>query len=338
MRIIFLILALMMTGCAKKNLEKFDMNGYEKNPIPHCAGRLVLAIPSIFSKESLTIGSFKFSGVKFEDPSIDVFVEAVGMNEAKFNKKIQHRSFELKNAGDETTNILKHERRLSDNLYLFRVQEIDDAYISEVLAVKGDNLVTVKMHSFRNQFEAAEDQLMRFVKGILARGSGVNEGMQGFCLGSLVIMGDFQEESGRFLYRSPNGININLVVDTYSPDEKISLHGRVSGSQSLLTRFKVNHRVLRERERSVAGMSAQEWLSWTETGPADNQGAYGFAVETMRTKPNKLSPSLYLSMDSSQPLADGTPATTSISDREAIGLWDLIIDSIRLSENPTSEN
>ncbi|TXF96644.1 T6SS immunity protein Tli4 family protein [Massilia arenae] len=337
MRIAFLLISLMISGCVKEKSEKIDMNGFEKDPIPYCAGRLFLAVPSILVPESLTIGSFKFSGLRAEDPSIDVFVEEIGMNECQFNKKIQQRSVELKSAGDETTNILKHEKRLADDLYLFRVQEIDDAYISEVLAVKGSNLVTVKMHSFRNQFDAAENQLIRLVKGVIVGGAAVKEGGQGFCLGSVVVTGDFQEESGRFLYRSPNGINVNLIVDTYSPDERISLHGRVSGSESLLARFSVKHKVLRERERIVAGMKAQEWLSWAEIGPSEGQGAYGFAVETMRMKPQKLSPSLYLSMDTSQPLADGTPTTTSMSDGEVIGLWDSIVNSIRVAAHSTSE-
>ena len=337
MRIIFLILSLMMSGCVKGNSEKLDMNGYGKDSVPHCAGRLFLAVPSMLAPESLTIGSFKFSGLRVDDPSIDVFVEAVEMSEPKFSKKIQQRSVELKNAGDETTNILKHEQSLADDLYLFRVQEIDDAYISEILAIKGSSLVTVKMHSFRNQFKAAEDQLMKFIKGVAVGGAYVKQGMQGFCLGDVVVTGDFQEESGRFLYRSSNGVNVNLVVDTYSPDERISLHGRVSGSESLLARFKVKHKVLRERERTVAGMRAQEWLSWAETGPSENQGTYGFAVETMRPKPEKLSPSLYLSMDNSQPLADGTPTATSMSDGEAIGLWDSIVNSIHLAAHSGSE-
>lgn len=312
------------------------MHKYEGEQVHYCVGRTILAVPTLFVPEPTTIGAFKFVGIGVEEPSIDVAVEVVGMNKSQFEKKMQRRSAELKAAGDETTNILKHEQNLNHDTYLFRVQEIDDAYLSEVVVLKGENLVTAKINSFRNQFDAAEVQLIKLINNISLAGSLAGR-VQGFCLGPVIIMGDFQKESGRFLYRSPNGINFNINTDTYVPDERIPLLSRVSGSESLLAKFQVKHKVLRARERNVAGMRAQEWLSWAETGPSENQGSYGFAIETMRVKPEKSSPSLHLSLDSSQPLSDGTPTTTLISDDEAIGLWDSIVDSIRPATHSAEE-
>lgn len=337
MKAIFIILLFTISGCLKENSQEMKMSVYEDEQIRYCIGRTVLAVPNLFTAESTVIGSFKFVGMGVEEPSIDVAVETNELNKLKFERRLKLRSAELRNAGDETINILKHEQRLNEDAYLFRVQEIDDAYVSEVIVLKGSNLVIARMHSFRNQYDLAENKIIELISKISVKEDSLVHDMQGFCLGPVVIDGDFQEETGRFLYRSKNGINFNINIDTYMPDERVPLLRRVSGSESLLARFQVKHKVLRARERTVAGMRAQEWLSWAETGPSENQGSYGFAIETMRVKPGKLSPSIRLSMDSSQPLVDGTPTTTLISGEEAIGLWDSIVDSIRPANHPTQE-
>ena len=156
-----------------------------------------------------------------------------------------------------------------------------------------------------------------------------HQSLDTFCFGPLVIRGEFREESAQFLYRSSGGIDFSLNIDTFTSDDPTLLLNRVSGEKSLLTIFQVKHRVLRARELTVAGMNAQEWLSWARTGPDKDQHAYGFAVETRRSTPGKLSPRMQLYMDSAQLLVDGTPTITSISDNEAIQLWDSVVKSIR---------
>lgn len=337
MKFILLILSLATSGCIKVDLNEVKMRANEQQDVRYCMGRTVIAVPSLLAPDSITTGSFRFINLGTEEGAIDVSVDDTKMKESDFKIRVHERSAELKSAGDETTNILKHEQALDHDAYLFRVQEIDDAYVSEVIALKGGNLVTVRLHSFRNQFGIAEDQLVKLVDSIVVGGDAASLGSGGFCLGPVVVIGDFQEESGRFLYRSQNGINLKINIDTFVPDERVPLLDRVSGSESLLSKFQVKHKVLRARELTVAGMRAQEWLSWAETGPEKNQGSYGFAIETMRDKPEKLSPSLRLLMDSSQPRADGTPSTTLISDEEAIGLWNSITNSIRPATDSAHE-
>lgn len=157
--------------------------------------------------------------------------------------------------------MLRAIRKIRENFTIFRIQEIDDAYVSEVSALIGGVMVTAKLDSYRYQFEQAEDRLINFIFRLRHLGSTAVEDFRGFCLGRLVLTGGFVTERTRYSFSDNKGTRVSFDVDTYTPNENVDLLSRVSGSKSLLTIFNVDHTVLRARELNVAGMKAQEWLS-----------------------------------------------------------------------------
>ena len=78
-------------------------------------------------------------------------------------------------------------------------------------------------------------------------------------------------------------------------------------------------------------MRAQEWLGSAKISEEDEK-TLQFNLETMRATPGKMTPSLTVSFETAQPLEDGRPTKTTISDDEAIQLWDSVISSIRSAE------
>ena len=154
---LIVILALsIMLGHSAENLQKTPMRPGNSGIVAHCVGRLTLDLPNYFARAPVTIGSFKFIGMDENDPEIDVVVEEFAINSLKFEQRIQARIAELKNASDDNVNIIRYEKHLSDRSFLVRVQEIEDAYRSEIMVLKGSSLVTAKLDSFRNQYEKAE--------------------------------------------------------------------------------------------------------------------------------------------------------------------------------------
>jgi hypothetical protein len=332
MKKICIILALLaiISACKVEKEEKTRMLSKYEEMKAHCVGRHVVDMPSSFLPSQVTNGIFKAIRLNAQDPSFEVIVRETGLTREKFASEVQKRRAELRNSSSDTVDVLRLEKALSDEATLFRVQLIDDAYVSEINFLRGSSIVTVSLDSYRGQFLAAEESLIKFAEAIKEKNEEISSAQpQGFCLGSVIITGEFKEENGSFLVRDGKGNAFGIEIDTYKADESVPLLKRVSGPDSLLTKFDVRHTVLRARERTVAGMRAQEWLGWTKLGEQEDEKTFGFALETMRPAADKTTPSIHVSFDTGQPLEDGSATKTVISDEEAIQLWDSVVKSIR---------
>jgi hypothetical protein len=223
---------------------------------------------------------------------------------------------------------------LTDDATLFRVQRIDDAYVSEINFLRGTNLVTVRLKSFHNHFVVAEESLINFAAATRVADSKAGRSpIEGFCLGPVVVAGNFKDESAKFLFRDGQGNDLGIAIDTYKAGGEPPLLTRIAGPDSLLSIFDVKHKVLRARERTVGHLRAQEWLGSANLGKQGDEKTLKFALETLPLAPEKNEANVTLSFETAQPLQDGTPTKNVLSDEEALALWDTIVDSIRLAKS-----
>jgi hypothetical protein len=325
----FSILALitLVLGCRADGQESQRLPHKDEQLRTSCLGRYQFSLPSNFVAASVANGSFRPAERSVDDP-FEVVVRAAGLTSAEFDLEVKKRREELKGKSDDTVDVFRLERRFSDQATLFRIQQIDDAYRSELDLLRGSSFVTVTVDSYHNKFEVAEKDLVKFGAGIKETSSDGSR-PQGFCLGPLTILGDFKEETGSFLFRDGKGDDFRVEMSTYVGDKDVPLLSRVSSPDSLLTKFKIHHKVLRAKERSVAGMRAQEWLAWAKLDEQGDQKTFGFALETMPKTSVRNNQNITLSFDTGQPLEDGTKTKNWMSDEEAVKFWDTVVGSIR---------
>ena len=323
----------LITGCVQKHEGEAGMHAETReSTIQHCVGRSLIELPKSFVASSVTTGIFKVKKTGVTEEAMDVVVNP-GVDMPKFTAAIKKRKAELEAAGSPTVDVLREVKMLANDATLFRVQRIDDAYLSEIIFLRGENAVTVRLHSFENQFPVAEETLIRFSERIRTLDNDTDLRQKGgFCLGRIAIHGDFEIERGSFLFRNGRGAQFEVNVDTYAPDESTSLLQRMSGPQSLLKVFSVPHTVFRAGERTAAGMRAQEWLGSARTTEEADEQAFRFTLETMRPSPSRAAPSIDLTFETAQPLADGSQTKTLVSAEEAIRLWDSVSGSLRPSK------
>ena len=296
----------------------------------HCIGRSLITLPSSFAASPVATGIFKLGEIGGRAGSIDVEVHDGEFSNEQFDNKVQMRRIELKNKEDGAVDNLRLDKRLDSGANLFRIQQIDNAYVSEVNMLRGSSMVTLRLESFHDKYLEAEEVLGRLIKDIHAIDiNNSSKSGPGFCLGGVKITGDFSSESGSFRFRDGKGAIFGVEIDTYGLDGEPPLLMRMSGPDSLLYVFDVKHKVLRAGERIVAGMRAQEWLGWAKISDEPEAKNFKFALDTMRTKPGRLAPSISLTFDTAQPLEDGTQTKTVISDDEAMRQWDAVVDSIK---------
>lgn len=328
-KLLVVLLIVILSGCEADSKEPKVRANYEVKT--HCVGRHSIGIPASFSISPTVTGIFQLPSAGAQDPVVDVVVQSEEMTKMKFKKLVHERRLELQESESETVDVLRYDTEISDELTLFRVQEIGDAYFSELYFLRGPAMIKLRLESFRNGFIEAEEKLLKLSDAIKARPSERN-GEAGFCLGPVVLDADLARENVSFVFRDNSGVVIGVDLDTYGRDESLSLLGRMSRDSSILRELKVRLEVLRARERSVAGMLADEWLGVGYLGNREEERTFKFMLETKRKNPSKTTPSISLSLDSAQSLKDGTPTTTKIGNEDALELWDRMVDSIQLAK------
>jgi hypothetical protein len=274
-------------GCSSKQAANAAEMATNAPSVTHCVGRHAIDIPRAFSRASVTTGIFRGKGLPVQEPSIDVVVRSTGLTQTQFAAEVVRRRAELTKKTSETVDVLRLEKPLGDEATLFRVQQIDDAYISEVVFRRGESLVTATLESYRNQYIAAEDSLNKFVAAVSEQAPGIAAAPGGFCLGSVTVTGEYADEHGSFKFKAGKGNVFDIQIHGFQGDAAVPLLTRMAAPNSLLARFNVFHTVLRGGERTVAGMRAQEWLGWT--GVSRILKLKLPATRGMRRKPNPAS-------------------------------------------------
>lgn len=322
----FLLMVSFNICCYSKPKEKSTPNGKYTSLTTQCMGRHTFLVPVAFSKADVVTGFFQPRNLDENISDFDVVVRESPLAKNQFLADISKRRAQLKSNVSETDDVLRLERKLSETATLFRIQRVEEAYVSELHFLLDKNIVEIKVKSYKNSFLAAEEGLKKFMSNIFIADQGR---ARSFCLGSLSVQGDFVQESSHTYWRDDAGNRFEFKIDSFTTQDPKSLLQRMAGPDSLLSLFHIGHTVLRSGERKVAGMRAQEWLGWTNFDAGNDEKTFKFKMETIRALGSRTAPSIAVTFDSAQKLADGAEAKTNLSDKEAASMWDAVIDSIQ---------
>jgi hypothetical protein len=333
--LLFCFLILLCTGC--KNKETTVMTN-PKRMETVCIGRLLIDIPAGFSPMMPLSGIFRAKSAGEKASTIDVNILAISATPTTFASALEKRQGEIIASARDAINILKNVISKGSDSTLFRILQIEDSYSSELHLIKDHLYLVAKVESYDGRFDEAENDLFAFAKDII-RVESLSDRQSGFCLGPVVVQGLHEAESTSVTFRSDEqpDILITIDVDTYGLDEPGTLLQRVSGPNSLLEIFDARHKVLRKGDLNVAGMHAQEWLGSVKLGENRERKQYGFAFETRRPKPAPASPRVHVELDTGQHDRNGVERPNSLTDEQAMALWDSIIVSIRLRPEPKQQ-
>jgi hypothetical protein len=314
------VIVLVLAGCdAKPNSPSpfLKMNSVMKT---HCIGRSLVDLPEGYALKSGALGIFVPDQDDVKDAKIDLLL-ASRVDAATFEKEVAARHAELIAADGGTTNKLTHIQKLENGGTLFRVRVINDAYKTQIHFMSDDNYLVAKIKSYNNQVLKSEALLIDFVKRIGSANS--IESVSDFCLGDVVVKGQYRSESATLLFADPAvpDIVFSADVNTYVVEPQESLLQRLDGPNSLLKKFDVRESVLRKGERKVANMRAQEWLASVKLGENRDQKQLGFNLETIRPNPSPATPKIHLEME--------VTGSHAMDEKGAIQLWDSVTGSIR---------
>jgi uncharacterized protein YcfL len=324
---LLMLISMLLASCTAKKPGE-HMERQLTNVESHCVGRSVIAVPVAFSASPIVNAQIRTVAMDEQQPFVEVMVRADHVPDSGLALEVAKRRAEIMDRTGEGVDVLRFEKAIDNRTVIFRVQRINEAYVSEVLALRDGTLIRASLKSYHNTYSIAEDRLVDFVSSIkTAAKLPFGLAAKGFCLGPAIVTAELRSEAGNFAFTDLRGSTLELDIDTYAENSRSPLLGRMSGPDSVMTKFDARPTVLRSGERTVSGMKAQEWLGRVKN--ADDQDSYVFAMETMRSNPGKNEPKIHLSLETGDRLPNGKLPGKVMSDDEAVQFWDVDVNAIR---------
>ncbi|HEX5338994.1 MAG TPA: hypothetical protein VFW53_11205, partial [Gallionella sp.] len=224
---VLLVSILLMAGCdaTKTNSEQLKMTSAMN---AHCIGHSLIDLPEGYTSSPGALGIFIPEQDGVGDASIDLVVEEK-TNQAGFAKRVKERQAALAEVNHGNMDKLVLSLETGDGGMLFRVNEIDDAYKSEIHWLLRDRYLVARIDSYNNQVKSAEALLLEFKRNVQYMQS-ARDFPGAFCMGEVAVKGRYRSESASLGYRNTfSQITFSVDFDTFRKDDAESLLQRVGG-------------------------------------------------------------------------------------------------------------
>jgi hypothetical protein len=338
----------MLLGCGPTPKEKKVIDELTSNMKPVCIGRFVMDVPVNVKID----GRVKLLyGLDVNYKTVDVEIES--HDSSPSGMRAMDAEAEKIDRGDKNwktkKSMLLDYRVISDHMIYLRQQDsLESAGASkhELHVLVGKTQLVLTAESFEGvtdagryepdgKVETPEQVAARLFKiaGEIRAVDNPEKAGPGYCLGPVVIDSSQDEERGNTymtIDRYPD-----LIVEFFSegltpdqPDQQLAKRSKIVDGYSAI-------HVMRNRDTTLGGMKAHEWLARMTDHDHDDIEMLSFAAESMRPNPALTRPYLNITFDSGGQLGRGPAAdigkyfNSCLTPKEAMGLWDVMIPSIR---------
>ena len=289
-----------------------------------------------------------YYGLTADFKTVDVYVESTGATTESMRSQMDASAKEI-DEGDKNwetkKSMLLDYRVISDHAIYLRRQDnlgISAASKHELHVLVGDTQLLLQAESYEGVPEAGRyaadgkveppekvaERLFK-IAGQIRQYDDPEKAGPGFCLGPVVIDSDNDEEQASMGFRMSRypDFSLGIYSKALTPGSDKPLLQRAS---AVTDRFDFD--VLRKGETSFAGMKAQEWLA-KGIDAHDNLILF-FRVESMRADPAFVRPLMSIKLQTGGQLVSGPNkgkyVASSLTPREAVALWDAMIQSVRV--------
>jgi Tle cognate immunity protein 4 C-terminal domain len=332
-----IVATLLVTGCER--FSKDSSVDQTTSGLPamrtHCIGRFLIDLPSDFEQHLASYAEL-FYGLDKNFRKVNVEVVRAGGAQPSFDAIVSKRAAEL--AADEhfsspSKSMLALQRRIDENTVLIRSYKSPrslDSYVSEYIAQRGESSArfSSRVYTEGEAAEVVEARILKVVeqtRPVLA----FDDAGRGLCFGRLLIDAGQDGELFNLTFRSKSLSDVVIQIDMNSLVAKSDggLLKRWDGNAGLLNKLDFQSSTLRRGKVAIAGLPSEELLS---KGKEKGHEVRSFAAETLLSKPASFAaPLLAISMSMGGQVSGDDYRDASLSEREALALWDAIVRSIR---------
>lgn len=367
LKLVFACLTLVaLIGCAAFNQQPSEQ---EKNNVSEMTthmrtwalGRGLIDLPANWGGG----GDVKlYYGLGADHSSVEVRVLGEGVTQERFDAALSeraHRIAAVKN--DEMGNVpmlvsLKRVNTQHKLLQYYESTEVPDWFIHESHLLIDDVYVMLRADSFNGNIAPVEARLIKLSEEIFKVTAPQNAGA-GFALGPIVIRSHHDQEIASFYFRPPaSDVALNVYINALSRDDEERLHIRTKKDTQVF--LAGDYENLRGGKITLADMQAEESLIGFSDdthrqllfvsenyrdNPSLNRPAMSFRLSAGGKKRSAIDPSKpkdlvrwtlpqFASKGYQRPLwqlpAPKEPVNPSLTDYEAMAVWDAILKSVRI--------
>ncbi|WEJ08186.1 T6SS immunity protein Tli4 family protein [Pseudomonas sp. FJ2-5-13] len=340
--------------------EKQTVHELTSNMRTWALGRGLIDLPSSWTGG----GDVKlYYGLGADHASVEVRVLGEGVSQQRFSAALQERASRIaavKNYEMDDVSMLvsaKAQTPQSVMLQYYRRPTPRQTFVHELHLLVDDVYVMLRADSFKGNTAPVEDRLLKLSKEIFkvtpeAAGAG-------FALGSIVIRSHHDQEIASFDFSPPaSDVSLSIYINALSPDDEERLHVRTPKDGQIFLAGDFEN--LRARKITLAGMQAEESLIGFSD---DTHRQILFVSENYRDNPSLARPGMSIRLSAGgmkgepvdpnepedlvrwtlpqfankgyeRPLwqqpASPEPVNPSLTDYEAMAVWDAILKSVRL--------
>lgn len=316
-----------------------------------CVGRHQISLPESFRIEHAgSSATFYFGhGVDFE--TVEFQVAGEGLEVEGFLDTVGARAAEIAAETNEKTAgpmLLAHEDLGDDTILLrYHRSDISDrSHVHEVHRLVDGAHVFLQAESYKGVMAPVEARLKELASrvGVVRQPTGPGHG---FCIGTVAIDAGNDYEVATVRYRDAGTRNRDVAVQV-----ELSTFIRDDAEQRVVRRLEGNFRglgfspkALRKGAAQLADMPGEEWLG---SERIEQRIEHVFVIESYPAVPGLATPTLQVTLGTGgrvpqrsatglppyrrqAPAAAGAgdPLTSSLTDAEAVELWDAIVRSVQ---------
>ncbi|WDG44491.1 T6SS immunity protein Tli4 family protein [Pseudomonas synxantha] len=367
-RLIILFVCLVLgplAGCAAfkqpSKQEKRNVSEMTSNMRTWALGRGLIDLPANWSGG----GDVKlYYGLGADHSSVEVRVLGEGVAQERFDAALNeraHRIAAIKNYMQSDVPMLVSARRETSKSvmlqYYMRMTQ-RQTFVHELHLLVDDVYVMLRADSFKGNTAPVEARLLKLSKEIFKVTAPQNAGA-GFALGPIVIRSHHDQEIASFYFRPPaSDVSLTIYIDALSPDDEERLHVRTQKDTKIF--LAGDYENLRAGKITLADMQAEESLIGFSD---DTHRQILFVSENYRNNPSLSRPGMSIrlsaggkkrsAIDPDKPRdlvrwtlpefankgyklplwqlpAPSEPVNPSLTDYEAMAVWDAILKSVRI--------
>ncbi|WP_449104425.1 T6SS immunity protein Tli4 family protein [Pseudomonas veronii] len=304
-----------------------------------------------------------YYGLGADHSSVEVRVLGEGVTQQRFDAALNERSHRIaaiKNYKLSDVPMLVSAVRLSPQsvtLQYFESTELPDTFVHEFHLLVDDAYIMLRAESYDGETAPVEARLLKLSKEIF-KVAPENAGA-GFALGPVVIRSHHDQEIASFDFSPPaSDVSLSIYINALSPDDDERLHVRTQKDTQIF--LAGDYENLRAGKITLAEMQAEESLIGFSD---DTHRQILFVSENYRTDPSLSRPAMSLRLSAGgmktgpddpnepedlvrwtlpqfankgydlplwQQPASPEPVNPSLTDYEAMAVWDAILKSVRI--------
>ena len=364
-QLLFMCLTLaLLTGCAAfkqpSEQEKQTVHELTSNMRTWALGRGLIDLPANWTGG----GDVKlYYGLGADHSSVEVLILGERVTQERFDAALNERSRRIsavKNYKNSDVPMLVSAKFVSPRetlLQYYKQATRRQTFVHESHLLIDDVYVMLRAQSYEGDTDPVEAQLLKLSKEIF-KVTPETAGA-GFALGPVVIRSHHDHEIASFYFRPPaSDVSLNVYYNALSPDDGERLHVRTQKDGKIF--LAGDYEQLRMGQITLAGMQAEESLIGFSD---DTHRQILFVSENYRDNPSRARPGMSIRLSAGgmkgepvdpnepedlvrwtlpqfankgyelplwQQPASPEPVNPSLTDYEAMAVWDAILKSVRI--------